>query len=70
MIGIDIVEVERIKNVYQRHGLSFLEKLLDQQEITELPGERSRSFFIKLSCYIASKEAIYKACELEGHHHP
>jgi holo-[acyl-carrier-protein] synthase len=62
MIGIDIVEVERIKNIYQRHGLSFLEKLLDQQEINELPVERSRSFFRKLSCYIASKEAIYKAC--------
>jgi holo-[acyl-carrier-protein] synthase len=62
MIGIDIVEVERIKNIYQRHGLSFLEKLLDQQEINELPTERSRFFFRKLSLYIASKEAIYKAC--------
>lgn len=62
MIGIDIVEVERIKNIYQRHGLSFLERLLDQQEITELPAERNRCFFRKLSLYIASKEAIYKAC--------
>jgi holo-[acyl-carrier-protein] synthase len=62
MIGIDIVEVERIKNIYQRHGLPFLEKLLDRQEINELPTERSRCFFRKLSCYIASKEAIYKAC--------
>ncbi len=35
MIGIDIVEVERIKKIYQRHGLSFLERLLDQQEIDE-----------------------------------
>jgi holo-[acyl-carrier protein] synthase len=61
MIGIDIVEVERIKNIYQRHGLSFLEKLLDRQEINELPTERSRCFFRKLSCYIAAKEAIYKA---------
>jgi holo-[acyl-carrier-protein] synthase len=61
MIGIDIVEAERIKNLYQRHGLSFLEKLLDKQEINELPAERSRCFFRKLSCYIASKEAIYKA---------
>jgi holo-[acyl-carrier-protein] synthase len=61
MIGIDIVEVERIKNIYQRHGLLLLEKLLDQQEINELPIERNRSFFIRLSCYIASKEAIYKA---------
>jgi holo-[acyl-carrier-protein] synthase len=61
MIGIDIVEIARIKNIYQRHGLSFLKKLLDQQEINELPTERSSFFFRKLSCYVASKEAIYKA---------
>ena len=62
MIGIDIVEVERIKKIYQRHGSALLERLLDQQEIDELPVERSSSFFKRLSCYIASKEAIYKAC--------
>lgn len=61
MIGIDIVEVERIKKIYQRHGLSLLKKLLDQQEIDELPVERNRCFFRRLGCYIASKEAIYKA---------
>jgi holo-[acyl-carrier-protein] synthase len=62
MIGTDIVEVERIKKIYQRHGSALLEKVLDQQEITELPAERSRFFFRRLSLYIASKEAIYKAC--------
>jgi holo-[acyl-carrier-protein] synthase len=61
MIGIDIVEVERIKNIYQRHGFALLDKLLDQQEINELPKERSRCFCRKLSCFIALKEAIYKA---------
>jgi len=61
MIGIDIVAVERIKNIYQRHGSLLLEKILDEQEIKELPAERDRYFFRKLSCYIASKEAIYKA---------
>ena len=62
MIGIDIVEVERIKKIYQTHGLALLEKVLDQQEIDELPAEQSSLFFKRLSCYIASKEAIYKAC--------
>jgi holo-[acyl-carrier-protein] synthase len=61
MIGIDIVEVERIANIYQRHGSLFLEKLLDEQEISELPAERNKYFLRRLSCYIASKEAIYKA---------
>ena len=61
MIGIDIVEVKRIKNIYQRHGIICLEKILDEQEIHELPAEQNRYFFRRLSCYIASKEAIYKA---------
>ena len=61
MIGIDIVEVRRIKNIYQKHGSLFVKKLLDEQEIHELPAERNRYFFRRLSCYIASKEAIYKA---------
>jgi holo-[acyl-carrier-protein] synthase len=61
MIGIDIVEVGRIKGMYQRHGPLLLEKLLDEQEISELPAERNRYFLRRLSCYIASKEAIYKA---------
>jgi holo-[acyl-carrier-protein] synthase len=62
MIGIDIVEIGRIKDIYQRHGSLFLEKLLDGQEIDELLADANRFFFRKLSCYIASKEAIYKAC--------
>jgi holo-[acyl-carrier-protein] synthase len=62
MIGIDIVEIGRIKDIYQRHGSLFLEKLLDGQEIDELPADANRFFFRKLCCYIASKEAIYKAC--------
>ncbi|MBN1254243.1 MAG: 4'-phosphopantetheinyl transferase superfamily protein [Deltaproteobacteria bacterium] len=61
MIGIDIVEVNRIKNMFQRHESLFLEKILDAQEIHELPADRNRYFFRRLSCYIASKEAIYKA---------
>ena len=62
MIGIDLVEIERIKAIYQKHGLLFLNKILDKKEISELPQEKSRHFFKNLSCYIASKEAIFKAC--------
>ncbi|OGP92098.1 MAG: hypothetical protein A2Z19_04740 [Deltaproteobacteria bacterium RBG_16_54_18] len=61
MIGIDIVDVGRIEALYQRHGSLFVEKILDEDEIKELPAERTRNFFKKLSCYIAAKEAIYKA---------
>lgn len=65
MIGVDIVDVEQIRNIYQKHGLLFLQKILDDQEINDLPIEKSRYFFQKLSFYIASKEAIFKACPEE-----
>jgi holo-[acyl-carrier-protein] synthase len=61
MIGIDIVDVGRIEAMYQRLGSLFIEKILNEDEIKELPVERTRNFFKKLSCYIAAKEAIYKA---------
>jgi holo-[acyl-carrier-protein] synthase len=61
MIGIDIVDVGRIEALYQRHGLLFVEKILNEDEIKELPTARTGNFFKKLSCYIAAKEAIYKA---------
>lgn len=62
MLGIDLVEIERVKTIYQKHGLLFLNKILDKKEISELPQENNRHFFKNLSCYIASKEAIFKAC--------
>ena len=61
MIGIDIVEINRIKDMFQQYGSLFLEKILNEQEIHELPAGRNSYFFRRLSCYIASKEAIYKA---------
>jgi len=62
MIGIDIVDIERVKKIYKRHGHLFLEKILDDKEIKDLLTERKQDFFKNLSCYIASKEAVFKAC--------
>ncbi|MFC1698712.1 4'-phosphopantetheinyl transferase superfamily protein [Candidatus Omnitrophota bacterium] len=62
MLGIDIINIARIKSMYQKHGLAFVEKILDQREISDLPLKKNSYFFKKLCCYIASKEAIFKAC--------
>ncbi|MEA3560857.1 MAG: 4'-phosphopantetheinyl transferase superfamily protein [Candidatus Omnitrophota bacterium] len=62
MVGIDIVETGRVKKIYQKHGLLFLKKILVKEEIKELSLKKSHYFFKGLSCYIASKEAIFKAC--------
>ena len=66
MIGIDLVEIDRIKDIYLKHGNLFIEKILNPKERDELPKEHNVSFFGVLSCFIASKEAIFKACSIEN----
>lgn len=66
MIGIDIVDIERVKNIYRKHGELFLEKILTADEINDLFAGRKSDFFKTLCCYIACKEAIFKACSEEN----
>ena len=66
MIGIDIVEIERIKNIYLKHGELFVDKILNNQERKELPSKKDMNFFKLLSCFIAAKEAVFKACSSEN----
>jgi phosphopantetheinyl transferase (holo-ACP synthase) len=49
MLGIDIVDIERVKNIYQKHGLFFLRKVLDEKEIKALPAEGNANFFRTMS---------------------
>ena len=65
MLGIDIVDIEQVKQIYQKHGRLFLGKVLNDVELSELPEKVNRRFFEILSCYIASKEATFKACPEE-----
>jgi phosphopantetheine--protein transferase-like protein len=65
MVGIDIVDIKQVKGIYQRHGLLFLQKILTDQEIDQLPLKRNRSFFRKVGSFIAAKEAVFKACSQE-----
>jgi phosphopantetheinyl transferase (holo-ACP synthase) len=62
MLGIDIVDIARVRKIYRNYGLLFLEKMLDEQEIAALPEQENPCFFRKIGYYIASKEAIFKAC--------
>jgi len=61
MLGIDIVEVNQVKKIYDKHERLFLEKVLTLDEIDELLAKNKRLFFQHLSCFIAAKEAIFKA---------
>ncbi len=56
--GIDIIEVCRIKKIYRRFGGLFLKKILTDNEIKNLNGER---LVYRIANRFAAKEAIVKA---------
>ncbi|GCE19192.1 holo-ACP synthase [Dictyobacter kobayashii] len=55
-VGVDIIEVERIRKVYERHGERFLKRVFTEQEVAQSRGKISR-----LAGRFAVKEAISKA---------
>jgi len=62
MLGIDIVDIEQIKVVYDKHGRHFLDKILTPREINDLLKCSPKIFFHRLAYYFAAKEAVFKAC--------
>lgn len=55
-VGIDIIEVERVRKVYERHGERFLRRVFTEIEIGQYRGKVKR-----LAGLFAAKEAISKA---------
>ena len=55
-IGIDIIEVERVRKVYEKHGERFLARVFTQNEVQQCRGKITR-----LAGRFAAKEAISKA---------
>lgn len=53
-IGLDLVELERIKKIYARHGIHFLRKILTPSEIGLLPANPT--------AWIAGRFAAKEAC--------
>ena len=56
-IGLDLVEIPRIRRLYESHGLRFARRILHELEMKELPGNPA-SF---LAARFAAKEAAVKA---------
>ncbi|MCE1245245.1 MAG: holo-ACP synthase [Firmicutes bacterium] len=56
--GVDITDVERIKNLHLKWGQSFLERVFDDEEIRYCMGKSS--CYPHLAGRFASKEAIIK----------
>src|SRR5207245_57612 len=54
-IGIDMIEVERIRKVYEKHGQRFLARIFTENEV-----QQCRSKVVRLAGRFAAKEAISK----------
>jgi phosphopantethiene--protein transferase domain len=63
-IGIDSVEIERIKKIYLKEGNKFLERIYsnkEKEELLLLKESNSSRLYTKLAGKYAVKEAVYKA---------
>ena len=58
-IGVDVLEVRRIKETLERFGTHFIERLLLPQEQAQLASTQRRERFLAMR--FAAKEAIVKA---------
>lgn len=54
--GVDLIEIERLKQVIERHGNRFLDRVYTPEELSEV-GENMAS----LAARFAAKEAVAKA---------
>ena len=55
-IGIDLIDIERMQSVIERHGDHFLSRVFTSRELAEV-GEKPQS----LAARFAAKEAVTKA---------
>jgi len=54
--GVDILEIDRLEEVLERHGRRFLERVYTQNELAEVEGRPA-----SLAARFAAKEAVSKA---------
>ena len=63
--GIDITNINRIKNIYLKYGLKFLRRILSDLEIKEIIKIKSMDKIVeKIASRFAAKEAASKAVGL------
>ena len=58
-VGIDIVEIQRIKETYSRYGERFARKILSNSELRNFYNNKNKISF--LAKRFAAKEAVGKA---------
>jgi holo-[acyl-carrier protein] synthase len=63
-IGIDVVPVERVEEMLERHGDRMLKRLFTPREIARAEAMAYQA--LHLAGRLAAKEAAYKALSAEG----
>ena len=58
-IGTDLLRIDRIERVWQRHGAHFVDKILMPEEQVQLAASRNAANFLAKA--FAAKEAFSKA---------
>lgn len=59
-VGIDMVEVERIKNAMQKRGQRFTQRIFTEKEVLYCE-KREKSKYQHYAARFAAKEAVFKA---------
>lgn len=60
-VGVDIVDVDRIRDLHQRYGSRFLDRVFTELEIEYSFRSRGNRVFEHLAARFAAKEAVIKA---------
>jgi holo-[acyl-carrier protein] synthase len=58
-IGVDIVDISRIRKLYERYGMTFLKRIMTEREITQCLGKPDP--VASIAGRFAAKEAVSKA---------
>ena len=60
MLGIDIIETNRIKKAITKHGSKFLTKIYTQKEISYCEQSKTNQKYQRYAARFAAKEAVAK----------
>ncbi len=60
-VGVDLVEIRRVRNMLERHGIRALRRLLTEQELAYC--EQRSNVAQHVAGRLAAKEATYKALQ-------
>jgi len=62
-VGIDIIEIDKIKNSIEKWKDSFLNRVFNSEELENIP--KGKMYYQRIAARFAAKEAVIKAISKE-----